>query len=50
MFTSEMGNENHELPDVICECGNTGFTLTYGKYCVDAKCTKCGKNDTVYSG
>jgi hypothetical protein len=37
-------------PDIICQCGGSGFYLLYGGYELFAKCSKCGREDSVYSG
>lgn len=36
--------------DIVCRCGNNKFTLSYGYYCIKAKCTDCGMEEEVYDG
>jgi hypothetical protein len=43
-------NRKDDLPDIICKCGSTSFTLTYGDYSVIAICVYCGTKEEVYSG
>ena len=37
-------------PGVVCSCGNSQFSLSYGNYELIAHCTKCGLSECVYSG
>ena len=41
--------EEDENP-VVCECGNTSFTLRYGVYEIKAHCVECGIEEVVYDG
>ena len=41
---------NDTNKEVLCQCGNTEFTLKYGCYEISAHCTKCGNDDIVYDG
>lgn len=42
--------EDDDSPDVLCQCGNAGFTLRYGSDEIFARCSKCGLEGSVYSG
>jgi hypothetical protein len=42
--------EDEQLPAIICECGSETFRLSYGAWESTAHCTKCGKQEVVYSG
>lgn len=36
--------------DVLCECGNDTFTISYGSYECFGKCTQCNLRLSFYSG
>ena len=36
--------------DVLCECGNDTFTISYGSYECFGKCTQCSLKLSLYSG
>ena len=36
--------------DVLCECGNGTFTISYGSYECFGKCTQCNLKLSLYSG
>lgn len=48
---SLIDNEDEtKAPNVICPiCWNDSFTIEYGRYCVNAKCS-CGNLMQIYSG
>jgi hypothetical protein len=35
---------------IVCDCGSTLFSLTYGDYELIAHCGGCGHHESVYSG
>lgn len=37
-------------PHIICSCGNDNFTLNYGCCSLEATCTNCELEQTVYDG
>lgn len=37
-------------PAIVCQCGNTVFTLTYGEFSLRATCPECHRSEVVYSG
>ena len=49
-FTNEKWYNHSNSIDIICNCGNDNFTLSYGNYEIFAKCTECDLEDSVYSG
>lgn len=50
-FTTGKEDLHSIQPHVLCgRCHNDSFTLRYGTYEINATCTKCGFEDTVYDG
>jgi hypothetical protein len=39
-----------DKPSIVCLCGCSSFTISYGDYELLAKCTNCGLEHVVYDG
>lgn len=50
LIKQHVNQEIGDKPQVRCECNSEQFTLRYRTYEIIARCIKCGKEDSVYSG